>query len=218
MFHLLPYLDQGSIYATSGVPSASGTLYDQNSPGVFNFVVRLYLCPGDPSVKGDVKSTLPDRLGWALTSYSWNFQVFGLVNPDATVQSTSLSAYAGEPRIPTTFADGTSKTIIFSEKLGHCNDRNNLWANNDTNCWQAFAVSQYADRPGKIGPASKFKVSPLPFNTPACDPTIATTAHLSGIHALLADGSARSLKQGVSAETWWAACTPSGNDLLGDDW
>jgi hypothetical protein len=34
----------------------------------------------------------------------------------------------------------------------------------------------------------------------------------------LADGSARTLSQGMSGTTWWAAVTPSGGEVLGSDW
>jgi hypothetical protein len=34
----------------------------------------------------------------------------------------------------------------------------------------------------------------------------------------LADGSVRTLSQGMSAATWWAGCTPSGGEVLGSDW
>jgi hypothetical protein len=34
----------------------------------------------------------------------------------------------------------------------------------------------------------------------------------------LADGSVRSLNPSMSGETWWAAVTPSGGELLNSDW
>jgi hypothetical protein len=34
----------------------------------------------------------------------------------------------------------------------------------------------------------------------------------------LADGSVRFVSASISGETWWAACTPAGDEVLGPDW
>jgi hypothetical protein len=34
----------------------------------------------------------------------------------------------------------------------------------------------------------------------------------------MCDGSARVLAATMSGTTWWAACTPSGGEVLGSDW
>jgi hypothetical protein len=65
-----------------------------------------------------------------------------------------------------------------------------------------------------IGPASKFQVQPAPGK---CDPTRASTAH-AAILVGLADGSVRILNPSMSGETWWAAVTPAGNEVLASDW
>jgi prepilin-type processing-associated H-X9-DG protein len=70
---------------------------------------------------------------------------------------------------------------------------------------------------GTVGPASVFQQTPNPFQT-ACDPTRAASPHTGGINAALGDGSVRTITNGISATTWWAACTPSFGDLLGQDW
>jgi hypothetical protein len=38
------------------------------------------------------------------------------------------------------------------------------------------------------------------------------------MNVALADGSVRHLTQGISATTWWAACTPAGGEPLASDW
>lgn len=221
MFHLMPMLEgMKPLYDSSAVTSGSGKLFNMDQPSIRNEVIRLFHCRSDPSVKGSGVSDLPGNTGWALASYTWNFQVFGRANPSTgAITSNDLSAYAGEPRLtPSFFTDGTSKTILFTEKMGRCNDRNNRWANNDNNCWFAFGVSQYGDRPGKVGAVSKFQVQPLPYEGPNCDPTVATTMHPAGIIVGMADGGTRVLGERISGATWWAACTPMSNDQLGPDW
>jgi hypothetical protein len=68
-----------------------------------------------------------------------------------------------------------------------------------------------------IGPGSKFQLQPTPF-LGNCDPTRAATAHPGGMVTGLADGSVRTLSPGMNPDTWWAAITPSGGELLGADW
>jgi prepilin-type processing-associated H-X9-DG protein len=72
------------------------------------------------------------------------------------------------------------------------------------------------------GPASHFQTTPKPFQEPGgtnnCNWRLAQTSHPGGMNVALADGSARSLSSSISNDTWWAACTPAGNDLLGPDW
>jgi prepilin-type N-terminal cleavage/methylation domain-containing protein len=71
-----------------------------------------------------------------------------------------------------------------------------------------------------VGPDSKPYIFGVPgtntVNGP-CDRGVASTAHAS-IQVALADGSVRSVGAGVSAATWWAACTRSGGEVLGTDW
>jgi hypothetical protein len=69
--------------------------------------------------------------------------------------------------------------------------------------------------PDALGPTSKFQVQPAQGN---CDPTRAATAHASGIQVGLADGSVRTLAPSLSGNTWWAAVTPRGGEVLGSDW
>jgi hypothetical protein len=82
-----------------------------------------------------------------------------------------------------------------------------------------FAIPALATRgaPNAIGPGSKFQVQPTPF-LGNCDPTRASTAHSGGMVTGLVDGSVRTLSPGMSGDTWWAAITPSGGEVLGPDW
>jgi len=81
---------------------------------------KAYYCPSDPSMTADGFSR--NQMGvWAGATYAVNYQVFG--SPDLNGSASSwwpnwngqrtLSMIAG--------ADGTSKTIAFTEKYGACN-------------------------------------------------------------------------------------------------
>jgi hypothetical protein len=65
------------------------------------------------------------------------------------------------------------------------------------------------------GPGSMFQVLPT---AEQCDRNRAQSAHVSGMNVALADGSCRLLGQGLSPDTWWAACTPRARDFVGTDW
>jgi hypothetical protein len=52
----------------------------------------------------------------------------------------------------------------------------------------------------------------------ACDPQVAQTPHVGGMLVGLGDGSVRSVNPSISQWTFWAACTPAGNETLAQDW
>jgi type II secretory pathway pseudopilin PulG len=51
-----------------------------------------------------------------------------------------------------------------------------------------------------------------------CDPRIPGTPHAGGMLVALGDGSVRSVEAKISEWTFWAACTPDGNESLYTDW
>jgi prepilin-type N-terminal cleavage/methylation domain-containing protein len=195
-FHLLPFLEQINLYNLAFDPVTS--TYDARRSCLYSTSLKIYLCPSDPTVQSP-------GLGpsWAPGNYAANYRVFGTGGPQT---------WQGLARIPASFTDGTSSTILFAEKYARCNDQGTAWARIDTDPWQpAFAVFVF-------GPASKFQVQPAPFDSSACDPRLASTPHSSGMQVCLADGSVRSISGGISPQTWWAACTPAGGEILGADW
>jgi prepilin-type N-terminal cleavage/methylation domain-containing protein/prepilin-type processing-associated H-X9-DG protein len=196
-FHLLPFLEQPNSYKLTFDPATN--TYDARRSFLYTIAIKTYLCPSDPSVS----NPLGLAGNWAPGNYAANYRVFGTGGP---------RTWQGQARIPASFADGTSSTILFAEKYARCKDQGTAWARIDTDPWQpAFAVFV-------IGPASKFQLQPSPFGSSACDPRLASTPHSGGMQVCLADGSVRSISHGISPQTWWAACTPSDGEILGDGW
>jgi prepilin-type N-terminal cleavage/methylation domain-containing protein len=198
-WHLLPYLEQDNLFnAAGGVcwgPDGNGGVaMDNDRPKVF-------VCPSDPT-------NSPTTL-W-LGSYAANHQA--LQYNGWTWTGTCWSG-VGQARLPATFTDGTSNTILFAEKYA-LKDNNSAWQNWN---WWAYPNSSFAGAsPGwATGPTSKFQVAPSPATA---DPTLAQTPHMAGMQVALADGSVRSLSPAMSGATWWAACTPNGGEVLGSDW
>jgi hypothetical protein len=81
----------------------------------------------------------------------------------------------------------------------------------------SFAIPGHFGNPNAGGPGSKFQIQPTPF-LGNCDPTRAATAHAGGMQVCLADGGVRTLAPNMSGDTWWAAVTPRGGEVLGSDW
>jgi prepilin-type N-terminal cleavage/methylation domain-containing protein len=197
LFHLLPFIEQADLYNATYDPDTR--FYDVRHNHLYTVSVRTYLCPADPSILSNTASTSD----WAPSSYAANYLVFGL---------GGRQTWQGRARIPQSFRDGTSNTILVGEKYAHCHDMGTAWARIDTDAWQpAFGVFAF-------GPQSKFQIQPSPFDGDACDPRLASTAHPGGMQVCLADGSGRSISPQISPDTWWAACTPADGESMGSDW
>lgn len=189
---LLPYVEQ-DLYAKI----LSDTTY-------FPYVIKTYLSPADPTVRDQ-----PD----AVSSYAANAMAFG-----------------GNPRFPGTFLDGTSNTIAFAEHYStRCQDTSFSYTTGKRIFFSphrpTFADRMYAD----VYPVTKgsppvsdssrdgltFQVAP---RISECYPGVPQTPHRGGMLAGMADGSLRILAPGMSAKTFWSAVTPSGGEVLGQDW
>jgi prepilin-type N-terminal cleavage/methylation domain-containing protein len=203
-YWLLPFIEQDNLYKLHQNPSYAWRLGNEVDPGpIVSATVKTYLCPSDAKNQ-------PVQMwsgGWAGGNYVANYQVFG--NPPNWDGG-------GVARIPATFSDGTSNTIIFAEKLFRCsgsdgNEFTSLWGHGswDYNWFPVFQtwISN--------GPGAMFQVQPRPMQ---CDHFRPSSGHTNGMNVGLGDGSVRFLSASISGNTWWFACTPSGGETLGSDW
>jgi prepilin-type N-terminal cleavage/methylation domain-containing protein len=187
--------------------------------------VKFYVCPSDFTV-----DLLKDT-NWAPggnCSYAANFQVFG--DPAYSNDHSSGKAAQGKSRIPTSFPDGTSTTLLFAERYAHGvdgNERNNIWDHwdrydEDTPGFVMRGLVGVPGNPDQLeGPASRFQVVPADMpggGTVTYSWRLSQTSHPAGMNVVLADGSARSLSPAMTGDTWWAACTPAAGDQTGPDW
>jgi len=67
-----------------------------------------------------------------------------------------------------------------------------------------------------IQAAPGFQVAPR--GTVLCDSRVPQTPHVGGMIVGLGDASARTVSPSISSYTFYRACTPSGNEVLGTDW
>ena len=122
----------------------------------------------------------------------------------------------GSPRMPASFPDGTSNTILIAEKYGGCSPfagGGNIWARWDgLDNWQPMFAGFIT------GASSMFQVMPEPFNSSACNPQVAQSGHTAGMNVGMGDGSVRFLPQSLNPNTWWIAVVPNDNTPLPADW
>jgi prepilin-type N-terminal cleavage/methylation domain-containing protein len=195
-FHNLPYIEQDNAYKATLYP------YDPHGQNGNNLTytpfwnnlhanVKTYVCPADPSAT--------NTSGWnsGTLSYAYNAQVFPIDwNP--------------RNRYPASLQDGTSNTIMFTDQMAACTG---FWPD-----WGPSIVD--ASWPQPTGPASMFKVQILGTSCPFSSGSqyVAVSPHKVGINVGLADGSVRFVSQGVNPNTWWAAMTIQGGEVLPSDW
>jgi hypothetical protein len=214
-FHLLPYIEQGNLYQSSLFAST------YQSSSILKRPIKTYICPADPGTTGMGLVAQPPstQLTLAAGCYGANVQVFGVVSNPAT---GVVSGYVGSARIPASFADGTSQTILFAEKYASCGKGGSGWGEHLTSGtaspWQPLLADSTRGSEA-VGAGSKFQLMPTPYTSASvCDAALAQTAHSGGILVCLGDGSVRIVSPAVSGTTWWAAFTPSAGDLLDADW
>jgi prepilin-type N-terminal cleavage/methylation domain-containing protein len=236
-FHLLPFIEQGTLYRSTaepgnGPPASPGTYYTPygpNYPGIATVPLKLYQNPSDPSLdaSGTITGSRSGAEGWGACGYAFNAQVFCQVD-----RAGNFEGWWASPRIPQSFPDGTSNTILFTEKFAVCGDPGgpyggvNAWAEGPDaeEAMPVFSVSRFptAGAPaGAIpptGPMTTFQVRPFPYDSNRCQYWVPQTARTGGILVVLADGSVRSVGSGINPAVWWAACTPAGGETMGEGW
>jgi type II secretory pathway pseudopilin PulG len=239
-YYLLPYLEEDVLFRSSGAHGQQPyvEIDAPNGSQVYLSPIKVFQAPLDNSL---TSNGVDPVTGWGSSSYAANYQVFG--HPDAG--PNPAVNMASPYRYPGLFTDGTSKTILFAEKYSHCGGFPMLWGSRwyapldsnytiilfGTSTMPMFAygprngnpdgTDAYPDPngvgpPGSVGPPSLFQTRP-PIDE--CDASRAASFSLSGILVCWGDGSVREIAPGVSGNTWWAACTPNGNDTFhGDGW
>jgi prepilin-type N-terminal cleavage/methylation domain-containing protein/prepilin-type processing-associated H-X9-DG protein len=245
LFHLLPFIEQAPLYKASlGTYPINGVNVTCYTPvvnaAVNSMTVPVFQCPSDPSMDGGHPSGMPE----GGSSYACNHFAFGTVtggypnglgNPPYTVSSWN---WWGRNTLQS-FRDGTSNTVLFTEKYARCEyppggttGGGNMWAHSNTvvaangqSWWPVVMSPDYIQakyNPNCVGPnpGALFQLGPTPFTGAgaACDWTRASTGHAGGIQVGFADGSVRTATQGISPVAWFVAFTPNGGEINPPDW
>jgi prepilin-type N-terminal cleavage/methylation domain-containing protein len=223
---LLPFLEQQNLYNASLTAFSGVQAYAPSQvAAVYQTPVKVYQCPSDPSMIVGFPQGMPE----AGSSYAGNFLAFGTANPLYPVSSWS---WFGVNRIPASFTDGTSNTILFVEKYARCEyppakqtGGGTMWAYSSDSAHQSWLpvvmapdFTKYNPQCYGPQPGNLFQLQPKPFVAGTCDFSRASTGHTGGIQVGLTDGSVRNVAQGISYLTWWYAFTPNGGEPMPSDW
>ena len=243
-FLILPYLEQNNLYMTTTYPDYSGFYQNWSLvayPPTSGPTPKVYMNPCDPSENGSGF----DPHGYPVGGFAANAQVFALVTSTGSLVNFNSSSqfttpnWLGVAKLPGTFTDGTSNTILFTEKYAQCNEALSPSTNWNGSYWNygwgmdlwryglgyvqtwclgdpVFGSDCVGLYPQAIGPASRFQA--MPTQGSDCNPYLAQAPRSAGILTLMGDATVRLVSSGVSGSTWWAACTPANGDMLGSDW
>jgi hypothetical protein len=179
-------------------------------------LVKPFICPSDPSVGFAATMTL-NRFGETLTwgkgdcSYAGNFTVFAYPN---YTQPGNGNNWMGHAKIPATFTDGTSNTILYAEKYAGCGPKKsggNIWAWG----WDPYLSPVYAVH---VQGPQIWQQGPNPWNTSVCNPLLASSGHTGGMNVACVDGHCVFLAQGMSPTTFWIATVPNDGLPMPADW
>ncbi|MFO0880451.1 MAG: DUF1559 domain-containing protein [Gemmataceae bacterium] len=219
---LLPYIEQENLYKTFQTATGISLLAGAGR----TVPIPIFGCPSERFY-----GTGQAPNGWAMTNYGANFLVFG--NP-------STGAYNGTPNVNTTFQDGLSNTVLFSEKGSQClingtagSTAANLWA--WTPLASASATPAYSPPVGDVAanaPMINYVAGTAPTTTadtqiwsvsgfqdrPLTQPNCgaASSAHIGGINIVMADGSVQTLSPEMAPSVWYYLCAPADGMTISD--
>jgi prepilin-type N-terminal cleavage/methylation domain-containing protein len=181
-YMLLPFVEQQDLYN-----SAISDSWGINAP------MALYMSPSD-----DVLTGIGPNTGRPTTSYPNNGFVFSMI-PGQVGSFNSSWSQSSVASLASTFKDGTSGTILFSEGYASCGGTDRLWVESNP--------------VGPQFPAITNTLLPQWFPDPdSCNPNQLQSHQVGGILVGLADGSCRAVSDSVSQTAWQAALYP--NDRL----
>jgi prepilin-type N-terminal cleavage/methylation domain-containing protein/prepilin-type processing-associated H-X9-DG protein len=205
-FFILPWIEQLDLMQKWNGTTESNTFNGANQ--ISSPIV--YRCPADPTMTIDATTNTTggigsaNETGFAITSYSFNGQVFGDDCP--------------WPKLGSTFQDGSSNTALAFERYSICGSGGDVrtWGNeagtdgNNENAYYAGGTQGVAWVDANV--TSVFQVMPE-FAKCISNTTNTSTPH-EVMNVLFGDGSVRSVGNSVSLATWRAIITPNGGETL----
>jgi prepilin-type N-terminal cleavage/methylation domain-containing protein len=210
LYHLLPFIEQDTVQKQMAV----------NHPDSWwcGYGIKTYNNPADPSSSpsGQTDSGSPRYA----SGYAPNEWVFNAGSSYGLTNHTGIGQTVGTASIPRTFIDGTSNTILFTEKYAVCGGSTTsvasfYWGETGGNCNRVGNPGGNGSTPGVYSITATPQNAPSPFN---CNPCLLQGPHSGGILVGLGDGSTRLVSTSISVTTWANALQPADGNTLGSDW
>jgi hypothetical protein len=241
-YWMLPFIEEQAVFEMAKKDGVMRKIvYVAGKPTVIGASaqkIATYLCPSDPTGANETgfpTATYGGANAWAAGCYGANHLVFG--RPEA-VDLTGTDEYGqpypawaargeGKSKLDKSFLDGTSKTILFTERYASCgmsgnpavNTQSCLWGDSSGEFRPAVCVNELHQLPFTRGfsanPCLMFQDAPDWLNN--CDSRRAQTPHPGAIHCSLADGSVRSVAVTIADRTWERLCDPQDGELMHDN-
>jgi type II secretory pathway pseudopilin PulG len=201
--YLLPYIEQDPLFKNYVATNGGAKTLD--------CLIPPYFSPLDNSTS----------TGNGIQSYAANLRVFsdkGLETGYNEVFPALGEEEPGTPKLPGSFADGTSYTIVFATKLGVCKDGGSRYAAAVNSKHAAFFGQDPALVPAH--PTSfqaTFQLAPNQKQC-RCTPLMAQSFTGHGLPVGFADARVRTISPDISPDTWNKLLQPNDGNKLGDDW
>jgi prepilin-type N-terminal cleavage/methylation domain-containing protein len=210
-YFMLPFIEQEGAFEAMAL----------NHPDSWwcGYGIKTYISPTDPTQppNGEIDTGSP-RYG---SSYAPNEWVFDPQNFQTVANTTQEPNTIPSASFSRTFVNGTSNTIIFSEKYAVCgNSTTNVasfyWGETGGACNRTGGQGGNGSIPGFYTITLPPQQRPTQFGT--CNPCRLQGATDGGTVVCLGDGSCRTVSYSISAATWATAVLPISNTVLGPDW
>ena len=234
LYFMLPYMEEEALYMDP--------YWNQGTTQALQFgrkaaAPQVLLCPSDPS--SDFTGLIEGPLGVA--NYAMNIQALGHVclttgNPPNLVGQYPQYGSRRKRRIPKDFGDGTSKTIVFSERYVVCptgDDGRNAWLGTvlngidsptPSNRYDPFFGITSMTGPQETWGTGKFYVL-LPQDSPSiatglgsCDSLYLQSGHPGVVLATMVDGSARAISVNLSSNAWKYLLVANDGEIIPEDY
>jgi prepilin-type N-terminal cleavage/methylation domain-containing protein len=129
---------------------------------------------------------------WALGTYDPRMATFATLSPTGMPSTNQVAPAQTPPNSATTYTAATNTPNAVRVRQG------------------------LANAPIQTSYPYPFQVAPR--GAVRCDPAVTQTPHVGGMLVGMGDGSVRSVAPSISQWTFWAACTPAGQETLYQDW
>ena len=234
---ILPFIEQDALYQstiTNTGPPQNLNYYSNWSSKLIDKPVKTYVCPSDFTAPDGIS---PDPTNWGVTSYCFNSQLFTQTFEQGSSDGTVPPVPFRWQRFPGSLPDGTSNTIMFSEKYGAILGPD-PWANDYGSAsvwweWQPrfawavqgpsshflvqapmdYCLNNKVDDMNGYPPTSLTQGTPSGTLTSICQ-LVPVGLHSGGAMTAFGDGSVHFLAGTIGGDTWWALVTPDGGEIV----